>query len=182
MKKKLISIALVIIMTMSMFCVTALAVSVSPTASTVYVNGVSKAFEAYNIGGNNFFKLRDLMEVLDVYVGYDNATKAITLDTSNGYEPEGAITTPSGNQKMVGTWEGTLKNGNKVFLDLKDNNTAILRSNVDGDGELTVGWALEGESKVIIKSGSDVRVFTLDGNKMIGVDDDGNELIFIKAK
>jgi hypothetical protein len=38
--------------------------------------------------GNNFFKLRDLMEVLDVYVGYDNATKAITLDTSKGYTPE----------------------------------------------------------------------------------------------
>jgi len=70
------------------------------SASTVYVNGIAKAFEAYNIGGkelnfvvyniggNNFFKLRDLMEAIDVYVGYDNTAKSITLDTSKGYVAE----------------------------------------------------------------------------------------------
>jgi hypothetical protein len=31
-----------------------------PTASTVLVNGESVAFDAYHIGGNNYFKLRDL--------------------------------------------------------------------------------------------------------------------------
>ena len=36
------------------------------------------------------------MEAIDVFVGYDNATRAITLDTSKGYEPEGsAAPTPT---------------------------------------------------------------------------------------
>ena len=43
----------------------------------------------------NFFKLRDLMEVIDVYVGYDNATRAITLDTSKEYELEQQTTQPN---------------------------------------------------------------------------------------
>ena len=62
--------------------------TVNPTASTVYLIGEAKAFEAHIIGGNNFFRLLDLMQAIDVYVGYDNATKAITLDTSRGYVPE----------------------------------------------------------------------------------------------
>ena len=32
----------------------------TPTASTVLVNGEKKAFDAYNIEGSNYFKLRDL--------------------------------------------------------------------------------------------------------------------------
>ena len=65
----------------------------SPTASKIYLNGKELNLTVYLIGGNNFFKLRDLMEAIDVFVGYDNATKAITLDTSKGYEPEGSATT-----------------------------------------------------------------------------------------
>jgi hypothetical protein len=64
----------------------------SPTASRIYLNGKELNLTVYLIGGNNFFKLRDLMEAIDVFVGYDNATKAITLDTSKGYEPEGSAT------------------------------------------------------------------------------------------
>ena len=68
--------------------------SASPTASKIYLNGKELNLTVYLIGGNNFFKLRDLMEAIDVFVGYDNATKAITLDTSMGYVPEGNVTTP----------------------------------------------------------------------------------------
>ena len=59
-----------------------------PTPSTIYLDGEVLDLVVYNIGGNNFFKLRDLMEAIDVYVGYDNDTKAITLDTSEGYVAE----------------------------------------------------------------------------------------------
>ena len=85
----------------------------SPTASRIYLNGMELNLTVYLIGGNNFFKLRDLMEAIDVFVGYDSATKAITLDTSKGYEPEASATptpapTPSGGnidpQQLVGVW------------------------------------------------------------------------------
>ena len=35
----------------------------------IYVDGFVKKMTAYNINGNNFFKLRDIMQVFDVYVG-----------------------------------------------------------------------------------------------------------------
>ena len=88
----------------------------SPTASKIYLNGKELSLTVYLIGGNNFFKLRDLMEAIDVFVGYDNATKAITLDTSKGYVPEGSATTPvtptpsgvpQGNSGIIGVWLGT---------------------------------------------------------------------------
>jgi len=60
----------------------------TPSASKIYLDGEELSLTVYNIGGNNFFKLRDLMEAVDVYVGYDSATKAITLDTSEGYVAE----------------------------------------------------------------------------------------------
>ena len=59
----------------------------TPTPSKIYLDGKELNLTVYNIGGNNFFKLRDLMEAVDVYVGYDDNTKAITLDTSKGYVP-----------------------------------------------------------------------------------------------
>ena len=60
----------------------------APTPSQIYLDGKELNLTVYNISGNNFFKLRDLMKAVDVYVGYDNATKAITLDTSEGYVEE----------------------------------------------------------------------------------------------
>ena len=69
-------------------------ITVNPTPSTVYVNGVVTAFEAYNIEGNNYFKLRDLAYALNgtnkqFSVGYDNATRAITLTSGQPYTEDG---------------------------------------------------------------------------------------------
>ena len=57
----------------------------TPTTSTIRLDGKVLDLVVYKINDNNFFKLRDLMEAIDAYVGYDNATEAITLDTSKGY-------------------------------------------------------------------------------------------------
>ena len=58
----------------------------APGTSGIYLDGEWTAFTAYLIGGNNYFKLRDIMEALDVYVGWDGASNTITLDTGMGYE------------------------------------------------------------------------------------------------
>ena len=57
----------------------------APTASKVMVDGNNVSFDAYNIGGNNYFKLRDVAKVLNIGVGYDTATKVITIDTKVDY-------------------------------------------------------------------------------------------------
>ena len=60
----------------------------TPTSSGIFLDGKKLELLAYNIGGNNFIKLRDLMKALDIYVGYDNVSKAITLDTNRSYVDE----------------------------------------------------------------------------------------------
>ena len=41
--------------------------------------------KAYNINGNNYFKLRDVCKLLDIGVTWDNDTKTIGIDTSISY-------------------------------------------------------------------------------------------------
>jgi alpha-tubulin suppressor-like RCC1 family protein len=50
------------------------------------MNGSPLTVTAYMIESANFLRLRDLMILLDIYVGYDPATRAITIDTSRPYE------------------------------------------------------------------------------------------------
>ncbi len=72
-----------------------------PTASTVLVNGEKKSFDAYNIAGNNYFKLRDLAYVLSgtdkqFEVGWDAAAKAISLTSGQAYTAVGGEMTGKG--------------------------------------------------------------------------------------
>lgn len=59
-----------------------------PTTSTIYKDGVEVKLTAYTIGGNNFFKLRDVAEAFNIGVTWDNATKTVGIDTSIGYVAE----------------------------------------------------------------------------------------------
>lgn len=54
-------------------------------SSKICVDGGEVSMAAYNIGGNNYFKLRDVMQVFDIGVGYDSASGTATLDTASGY-------------------------------------------------------------------------------------------------
>ncbi|MDR2295386.1 MAG: leucine-rich repeat protein [Clostridiales Family XIII bacterium] len=60
----------------------------TPTASKTILDGKTKNLTAYNIDGNNYFKLRDIGEALDFGVEWDGAQNAIVIDTSKGYTPE----------------------------------------------------------------------------------------------
>jgi len=57
----------------------------TPTTSAIYLDGSAVKLEAFNIGGNNYFKLRDLGVAFDFGVGWDGAKNTITIDTSKGY-------------------------------------------------------------------------------------------------
>ncbi len=55
------------------------------TGSDIYLNGVEIHISAYDIGGSNYIKLRDLAEVLDFSVTWDENTSTVRIDTSNTY-------------------------------------------------------------------------------------------------
>jgi hypothetical protein len=88
-----------------------------PTSSHVLVNGTQTSFDAYNISDNNYFKLRDLAYVLSgtpkqFEVGYDDATKAITLTSGQSYTAVGGEMESSGTGNKAAT-----PTSSKIYLD-----------------------------------------------------------------
>jgi len=70
------------------------AVTAIPTSSDVYVDGQKVSFEAYNINGTNYFKLRDLAFALNstsklFSIGYDSNLDAVQITTGQPYDPIG---------------------------------------------------------------------------------------------
>lgn len=57
-------------------------------ASTIYLNGAPVALTAYTIGGNNYFKLRDIGATFDFGVDWDGVKNTIVIDTSKSYTPD----------------------------------------------------------------------------------------------
>ena len=55
------------------------------TGAKVIIDGIEVNFTAYNIDGNNYFKLRDLGATFDFSIGWNGETSTITVDTSNSY-------------------------------------------------------------------------------------------------
>ena len=92
MKKRLFAFllifSLILVVTPSVYAAdTAVA---KPTSSTVLINGESVVFDAYNIDGSNYFKLRDLAYTLDgterqFEVLWDSASNAISLTRGRSY-------------------------------------------------------------------------------------------------
>jgi len=60
----------------------------TPTNSKIIMDGKEVQFTAYNIEGNNYFKLRDIGAAFDFGVDWDGMNNTIVIDTSKGYTPE----------------------------------------------------------------------------------------------
>lgn len=72
----------------------ATAAKAAPTASTVIVNGKTVNFDAYNINGYNYFKLRDIATAVNnteknFHVGFNSYANIISLSARNAYVPVG---------------------------------------------------------------------------------------------
>ena len=128
MKKKIISVILAIFMLAAVFpasmvyTVSAADITAKPTPQKVFVNGEETAFDAYNIGGSNYFKLRDLAFVLNgtakqFEVGYNEKTTAISLTRGKAYTEVGGEMSGkgAGNKTAVPTTS-------KIYLDGKEIN------------------------------------------------------------
>jgi len=92
----------------------------SPTAAKVLVNGKEIAFDAYNIGGSNYFKLRDLAYALNgsakqFEISWNSANNAISLIRGKRYTVAGG--------EMTGKRAGgktAVPANSKIFLDGKE--------------------------------------------------------------
>ena len=97
------------------------AISVAtPTDSKVVINGKEVAFTAYNIGGNNYFKLRDIAAAINgtnknFSVGWDGANNAISLTSKSAYTNVGGELVVNSNATAT---EPEISNP-KIFVDGK---------------------------------------------------------------
>ena len=92
----------------------------TPTSSKVIINGKEVAFTAYNIGGNNYFKLRDIASAINgtnknFNVGWDGNNNAITLNSKTAYTNVGGELVVNSNATAT---EPQISNP-KIFVDGK---------------------------------------------------------------
>lgn len=113
-------------------------VTATPTKATVLVNGKAVAFEAYNIGGSNYFKLRDIAMAFSGSIKQFNVTwnaekSSIVLSSQTAYTVVGNELTISGNTADVSaalTLSGVSLDGKLISLTaykIGDNNYIKLR-------------------------------------------------------
>ena len=92
--KKSLSLLLILALIFS-FVVPSFAADVVRTNQNLTVDGNPVVCDIYNIDGNNYFKLRDLAYLLNgtgsqFSVGYDDATRTVTVSTGAAYAPNGS--------------------------------------------------------------------------------------------
>ena len=58
--------------------------------SPIYLNGTPVEAEAYTINGHNYFKLRDIAQLVDFGVFWNGESRTISIDTMVGYTPDGS--------------------------------------------------------------------------------------------
>ena len=170
-KTSSLALALIIIISISGFAVpgaSAADLIAMPTTSTVLVDAQSIAYDAYNIGGNNYFKLRDLAYTLNgtakqFEVEWDAGNNAISLTGGKTYTPVGGEMAGkgSGNKTPIPTSSKIYMLGREVYLtayNIDGNNYFKLRDigqvfdfGVDWDGtantiaiDTNIGYMQEG--------------------------------------
>jgi len=67
-----------------------------PTPSSIHLDGKTYAFESYLIDGFNYFKLRDLADLIGFEVSWTGETRTVTINTP----------TDPGEEKSVYDWQG----------------------------------------------------------------------------
>lgn len=55
----------------------------------IYIDALPKAFMAYEVAGNNYFKLRDLASALDIGIGWDEALRRVDIFTTRSHDNTG---------------------------------------------------------------------------------------------
>ncbi|MCL1859126.1 MAG: copper amine oxidase N-terminal domain-containing protein [Oscillospiraceae bacterium] len=62
--------------------------SAAETTSKIYLDGEEINLNAYNISGNNYFKLREIGKTFDFRVDWDGDKNTIIIDSNKSYYPE----------------------------------------------------------------------------------------------
>ncbi len=85
------------------------ALTANPSSQTFYLDGQRVDFQAYEINGSNYVKLRDIGQAVDFGVTYDAATNSVHISPDSPYAEE--VNTP---RAEPGVGDGYLTNGKPI--------------------------------------------------------------------
>ncbi len=71
------------------------------SSQPIYVDGQRISMTAYNIGGNNYVKLRDIGRTVDFGVTYDATTNSVHIDSTQPYREELPTASPGPTEESV---------------------------------------------------------------------------------
>jgi uncharacterized repeat protein (TIGR02543 family) len=127
-----------------------------PTTSTVLVDGMPLEFDAYNIKGNNYFKLRDLAQAVNntannFEVTWDGVNNVINLLSNTPYTPVGGeLVKGDGEAKTaILSTSAVYKDGKEIYptaYNINGNNYFKLRDIAEAFG-IDVDW--DGVAKIV---------------------------------
>lgn len=154
----------------------AYAIEATPTSSEIIVDGEKLVLEAYNIDGNNYFKLRDLAYILNgtnsqFGVGYDSDTNSIYLTTGQSYVAVGGECkkdTPISSIEIAETTSNLVKDGKTIDMtayNINGNNYYKLRD-VGKEFDFIVDFDAN-KNLIAVNTKNSV------GNKQSSLDEDG---------
>jgi hypothetical protein len=84
------------------------------TSSPLFINNKKMNLTSYNIGGNNYFKLRDIGQALGFGVTWDGSSNTIVIDTTKSYTAEGSSTTSKTEGGSIGITGSTVPIANML--------------------------------------------------------------------
>jgi len=133
-------------------------VTALPTVSTVFVDGENVSFDAFNINGFNYFKLRDVAYILSgttrqFDVGWDNENNAILLISDSPYSIVGGgmASAAEGNKQATPSTSRIYLDSNEVQLtayNIEGSNYFMLRD-IGQVIDFYVNWDEENERIII---------------------------------
>ena len=135
--------------------------SATPTVSKVLVDGTAVSFDAYNINGNNYFKLRDLASAVNsskkqFEVSFDAAKNAIDLKSNSAYTKVGGEMT-----KSDGNAKDAVLSASKIYKDGTEQK--LTAYNIDGNNYFKLR-DLAQAFNIGVKFDSDTNTINIDTN------------------
>lgn len=125
----------------------------------VTIDGTQVSFEAYNIKGNSYFKLRDLASYLSLTIGWDQKTKSILIFSKPLENVHITITQSYFNDNQVSRFHMNHSDPKRSFIFTNNDNT-ISTFNVDKDNKIEITTYDENINEIASKIiGMDLPIF-----------------------
>lgn len=105
--------------------------SATLSTSRVFINGVQANLTAYLIGGNNYFKLRDVGTAINFGVDWNGTANIIAIDTSIRYTPD---------VKNLVVHYIDVGQADSIFIELSNGQTMLIDAGNNEDGSQIVSY------------------------------------------